>query len=85
MNDELEIAINTMQQMLVGVSIQETTKAYDAYASQAMEVLLKKVDVPVMTDIVAEAIASTAWTIADAMMAERKKRGLGGFEESKEG
>ena len=72
---------NTMVQQFVGARTIETVVAsYDAYATAAMQAIVRE-------DVNGDPrlIAQEAWQIADAMMAERKKRGIGGFDTSDRG
>jgi hypothetical protein len=55
-------------------AVQKGIDAYDHYATAAMTVILQKHS----DDYNADKIAEFAWDFADAMMAERRKRGLGG-------
>jgi hypothetical protein len=58
----------------VGNAVNKGIDAYDHYATAAMTVLLQKHS----NDYNAAKIAEFAWDFADAMMEERRKRGLGG-------
>lgn len=68
-----------IQQTMAVTTMQGIVKAYDDFARAAM---VEVIDSYATVDAsVAESIAEEAWLIADAMMAERKKRGLGGFND----
>lgn len=57
--------------------VQDVVHAYDAYATAAMQACIRLRG----TELSATQIAECAWDFADKMMAERRKRGIGGFSE----
>lgn len=57
-----------------GQAINQSIVAYDHYATAAMKVLLEKYH----SNENLKKIAEYAWELADAMVGERRKRGLGG-------
>jgi hypothetical protein len=66
----------------VGNAVNKGIDAYDHYATAAMTVLAEMSqgsdeETPENADW-KQIIAAEAWALADAMMAERRKRGLGG-------
>jgi cytochrome c553 len=68
-----------IQQTMAVTTMQGIVKAYDDFARAAMVEVISGYDAGSIDANQAESIAREAWLIADAMMAERKKRGLGGF------
>lgn len=62
------------QQFQALVALQQSVHASDEFAKVAMAVLLANVERAELTDGMIDAVAHTAWQIADAMIAERKKR-----------
>lgn len=78
MDDTREI-INELDSMLKKAATAEIVTqliaAYDSFAQAAMCELLTRGGVRAGKEC---ALAERAWVIADAMMVERKKRGLGG-------
>jgi len=69
---------NQMQQMigatLAGAAMQQNIASLDNFANTALSALLEKTDVAQLSAHMIGAITDTAWQIADAMLAERKKR-----------
>lgn len=59
--------------------VRDVAGAYDRFASDAMVSLLEKTDRSEWTNDFFDALAHDAWRIADAMMTERRARGLGGL------
>lgn len=57
--------------------VDKMLNAYDGFAATAMQVLLKHQMSMFEGRMTYEAIAEYAWKLADAMMEERRKRGLG--------
>jgi hypothetical protein len=74
----LDDAFKDLQSMMQGAAsadvVHKAIAAYDGFATAAMQVLLKHMPKQAMSY---EQVAEYAWTVADAMMAERRKRGLG--------
>ena len=69
-----------MTQVETVQTVRQWAAAYDTCAVTAMRELISKFELTFAKGDVQD-LASTAWKIADAMMAERVKRGLGGFTE----
>jgi hypothetical protein len=61
-----------MQDAMTAGTIQQIVNAYDQFAIAAVIGLLRE-------GFAVDAVAAKAFEIADAMMVERKKRGLGGM------
>ena len=69
--------LNSLMSKVMGTQmVQDVVHAYDAYATAAMQALIGATG---PTSVTADLIASVAWRVADAMMTERKKRGIGGM------
>jgi len=91
MRDELQ---QMAEQLVVATHTSDVVKAYDNYAVTAMRVLLQWPHLVDGTGVEsylnggtpsAEKLAERAWQIADAMMAERKKRDLGELDDNNGG
>lgn len=81
-NDVLGELNKLMSSAMGAQMVQDIVHAYDAYATTAMQALIRNTgggSVP--------QLAKLAWDFADAMMDERRKRGIGGMkpQESSEG
>ncbi len=79
MADELNEAIQHVSEMTRGMMVTQMIAqgidAYDKFACAAMQSLLSILD---LNEHSPDNIALMAWEAADAMMEERKKRGIGG-------
>jgi hypothetical protein len=76
--DPLEDLKNMMGSIVAQTMIQQGMDSYDRYAVNAMRALIEN-RIPGETP---DQIAEQAWLFADAMLAERQKRGLGGVARS---
>ncbi len=78
-NDEMTETMAQLQglmnQAAMTQSVHSAVAAYDAFAGAAMVEVIKMRG----EKLSAAAVAEVAWDFADAMMVERKRRGLGGF------
>lgn len=77
--EELERQLERMmQQVAVTSAVSDIARSYDAFAIAALEALLQQPATYLSFE--PPKIAELAWSMADAMMAERRKRGLGGIK-----
>lgn len=81
--DQLMAFTATVQQMLAGIEasnvMHKYIRAYDQFAADAMMTLLERFE---NVDVDIPKLAASAWEIADAMMVERRKRGIGGVDQT---
>lgn len=82
-NEDAQHLFSQLQNLIAGVEqaklVQEIVVAYDRFAESAMQALISAATVAgtIEKHGMYEAISQDAWKIADIMMAERAKRGLG--------
>lgn len=83
MADPIEQAMGELQALLqqthVASTMQNAAATYDNFAMAAMQTLLRNGKWDDLDKAGTAWLASMSWKIADAMMEERKRRGLGGF------
>ena len=70
---DLESLNDTMKGIAGASFLAQSIAAYDGYAQAAMTNLMSRAQL-----LNYEQISDSAWKMADAMMTERKNRGLGG-------